>query len=283
MRFMMLLAAVAGSGVAPAIAADQPLDAAQVSSAPRAGAPIAAPAPAAQPAIKLRSSPVDSAPAAPVVGKAPDTAVVAPETKPPVAADAAAKPSAPPPPTVVVKINLSTQQMDVSVDGTPKYSWPVSSGRSGYPTPRGTWKAQWTSRMWYSRKYDNAPMPHAVFFTGGVAIHATYATAMLGRPASHGCVRLSPANAKTFFDLVQTRGLSQTQITVYGSPSAGPARVADRRERGERADRSERPSRRGAAQHVASTRNGVVYLRPGSPYAGRDSFVMNGVRYVRVR
>jgi lipoprotein-anchoring transpeptidase ErfK/SrfK len=68
-------------------------------------------------------------------------------------------------------------------------------------------------RMWYSRKYDNAPMPHALFFEGGLAIHGTNAIRQLGRPASHGCVRLSPGNARTLFDLVRQHGGAQVVIT----------------------------------------------------------------------
>jgi len=68
-------------------------------------------------------------------------------------------------------------------------------------------------RMWYSRKYDNAPMPHALFFEGRLAIHGTNAIRQLGRPASHGCVRLSPGNARTLFDLVRQHGGAQVVIT----------------------------------------------------------------------
>lgn len=283
MRFVLLLAAVAAStaGV-PAMAAEDP--APPVTSAPRAGAPMAAPQPPSGVA------PLPAAAARPTAeksrgGDAPADAETR-EAKPGEVAEKTAKPAPPAAPPVVVKINLATQSMDVSVDGAHRYSWPVSSGRAGYPTPRGTWTAKWSSKMWYSRKYDNAPMPHAVFFTGGVAIHATYATGMLGRPASHGCVRLAPANAKTFYDLVQKRGLGNTQITVHGNPPGAGQRVSTAASRTERIDRTDvrrSAPRRAASEGLAASRNGVVYLRPGSPYAGRESFVHNGVRYVRVR
>lgn len=168
-------------------------------------------------------------------------------------------------PTLVAKIDLARQRMEVIVNGASKYSWSVSSGAQGHETPRGTFRAQWSAKLWHSRKYDLAPMPHAVFFHEGAAIHATTSVGLLGQPASHGCVRLAPANAAVFYALVQKHGLKATQIQVFGKEPA--PRIA-RRE----------PSR-------PPTYNGhtVTYLPPGSPYAGRPSFVHNGVLYVRVR
>ncbi len=178
---------------------------------------------------------------------------------------AAAEKPRPVVPTLIAKIDLSRQRMEVIVNGTSKYFWPVSSGAQGYETPRGTFQAQWSAKLWHSRKYDLAPMPHAVFFHGGAAIHATTSVSLLGQPASHGCVRLAPANAAAFYALVQKHSLKATQIQVFGKEPA--PRIA-RRE----------PPR-------PPTYNGqtVTYLPPGSPYAGRPSFVHNGVLYVRVR
>lgn len=184
------------------------------------------------------------------------------------------------PPSLIAKINLSSQRMEVIVDGVSRHSWAISSGRSGYASPRGTYRVQWTAKMWHSRKYDMAPMPHAVFFTGGVAVHATSAVGMLGRPASHGCIRLAPANAATFYALVQRHGNKQTQIQVFGSAGEPVARRRDRAG-------SEVAERRGRDQSLiqrAAYQGRTVYqLPPGSPHAGRDSFVQNGVRYVRMR
>ena len=104
---------------------------------------------------------------------------------------------------VVVQIDKSSQRMAVSVDGTMRYSWPVSTGRSGYGTPSGVFQPQMMARRWFSRKYYNSPMPHAIFFYHGFAIHGTYDLARLGGPASHGCVRLHPSNAATLFALVE--------------------------------------------------------------------------------
>ena len=135
---------------------------------------------------------------------------------------ASAPPLDPPRPTLFADIDLSTQTMTVSVKSGELYRWPISSARAGYTTPVGTFAVSWTSRMHYSRQYDWAPMPYAVFFSQGVAVHATNAVGNLGRPASHGCVRLAPKNARTFYDLVGQHGLALTQITVHGKPPYAP-------------------------------------------------------------
>jgi lipoprotein-anchoring transpeptidase ErfK/SrfK len=115
---------------------------------------------------------------------------------------------------IFATIDISDQTMLVYVDGTLTYTFPVSTARRGYVTPVGFYGAQWLSPKHRSRKYDNAPMPWAVFFHGGYAVHGTTEIRKLGKPASHGCVRLHPDNAKTFFSLVKDAGVSQAQIAV---------------------------------------------------------------------
>jgi lipoprotein-anchoring transpeptidase ErfK/SrfK len=115
---------------------------------------------------------------------------------------------------VVVRIDKSSQRMAVSVDGTMRYAWPVSTGRRGYGTPSGVFHPQMMARRWFSRKYYNSPMPHAIFFYHGYAIHGTYDLARLGGPASHGCVRLHPSNAAALFALVERSGRRNTRIVV---------------------------------------------------------------------
>ena len=87
---------------------------------------------------------------------------------------------------LVVQIDKSSQRMAVNVDGMRRYNWPVSTGRSGYGTPSGVFHPQMMARRWFSRKYYNSPMPHAIFFYHGFAIHGTYELSRLGGPASHG-------------------------------------------------------------------------------------------------
>lgn len=131
---------------------------------------------------------------------------------------------------VQAKIDLSAQRMSVYIDGKLTYTWAVSTAREGYVTPTGRYRVQRMERMWYSRKYDLAPMPYSIFFSGGYAIHGTTSVRMLGRPASHGCVRLAPSNAALLFALVKQHGPSKTEITVHGRPpSALIAKAPQRR------------------------------------------------------
>jgi lipoprotein-anchoring transpeptidase ErfK/SrfK len=118
------------------------------------------------------------------------------------------------PGAVNVIIDISSQSMLVKVNGWHYGSWKVSTARSGYYTPRGAYRVQRTARVYFSKKYDNAPMPNSVFFHGGYAIHGTYHVKNLGRPASHGCVRLAPQNAAALYNLVQKYGPSSTRITI---------------------------------------------------------------------
>ena len=115
---------------------------------------------------------------------------------------------------VVARIEISNQTMSVYENGALVYSWRVSTAGRGYRTPVGTYRPTRMHRMWYSRKYDNAPMPHSIFFRGGYAIHGTNHIKSLGRPASHGCVRLHPDNARILFNLVKAYGSGATQIVL---------------------------------------------------------------------
>ena len=118
--------------------------------------------------------------------------------------------------TVSVAIDLTHQRM--RVEGSEgNYDWPISSARSGFSTPGGSFAPTHLELMHYSKKYHMSPMPHAIFFRGGYAIHGTYSTASLGRPASHGCVRLAPGDAATLYGMVQREG---ARISISGSPPA---------------------------------------------------------------
>jgi hypothetical protein len=117
--------------------------------------------------------------------------------------------------TVQIDIDLTHQSMNVS-SSNGSYTWPVSTARSGYVTPHGSFAPYSLQRMHYSHKYHMSPMPYSIFFAGGYAIHGTYSTAQLGRPASHGCIRLSPGNAAQLFQMVKAEGAS---IRISGTPS----------------------------------------------------------------
>lgn len=115
---------------------------------------------------------------------------------------------------VVAKIDLSEQTMRVTVNGKVKHSWPVSTARRGYRTPIGTFKPTRMYERYFSRKYNGSPMPYSVFFHKGYAIHGTDAIKRLGAPASHGCVRLHPKNAKRLFSLIESHGASNARIVI---------------------------------------------------------------------
>lgn len=119
---------------------------------------------------------------------------------------------------VVVNVSKSTQRMAVLVNGSMRYNWTVSTGKRGYGTPTGVYQPERLERFWRSRKYGNAPMPYSVFYYKGYAIHGTTELKQLGRIASHGCVRLHPANAAVLFDLVKMQGKENTRIAVFEGP-----------------------------------------------------------------
>jgi len=127
---------------------------------------------------------------------------------------------------VVVAISKSEQRLSVLVDGAEAYRWKISTGRAGHATPSGTFRPIRLERHWYSRKYDNAPMPWSVFFHGGYAVHGTLEVRHLGRPASHGCVRLKPEQAHALYSLIQREGADHTRITVLDGPLPRTAHVA---------------------------------------------------------
>jgi L,D-transpeptidase catalytic domain len=126
---------------------------------------------------------------------------------------------------VAITVNKDTQTMTVAVDGVTKYRWPVSTGIPSRETPNGSFKAFRMEADHYSKEFDDAPMPHSIFFTKiGHAIHGTMSEGRLGTPASHGCVRLSRANATTLYALVQEQGVLNTSVTLTGSAAVALAR-----------------------------------------------------------
>lgn len=210
----------------------------------------------ADPAAPAPGTP--AAPAAPAgTTTAPPEVAAKPENAAAAAAAVVVAPEPPREPTLAIDIDLSRQVMTVSAGGARLHAWPISSAAYGYRTPTGTFKPTWMSKMWYSRQYDNAPMPHSIFFHKGVAIHATYAIRSLGRPASHGCVRLAPKNAAALFKLVTRHGKDNTEIVVRGRPEHSSPKVASN----ERIGRT----RRGTAQRYLPP-NYASYSAPPSVY-----------------
>src|SRR5215468_11429946 len=126
---------------------------------------------------------------------------------------------------VAITVDKNTQTMTVAVDGVERYHWPVSTGVPSYETPNGSFRTFRMEAEHYSKEFDDAPMPHSIFFTKiGHAIHGTDSESRLGTPASHGCVRLSKANAATLYALVQEQGVLKTTVTLTGSAAVALAR-----------------------------------------------------------
>ena len=180
---------------------------------------------------------------------------------------------------ILIEIDKSAQRMTVSQDGAQLYTWPVSTGLRSYDTPGGAFTPFRMEKEHYSREWDDAPMPHSIFFTQkGHAIHGTEHIRNIGRPASHGCVRLEPENARVLFALVRQEGMANTSVVLSGeTPSVSAPAVARRaprydsdyevtgaarRERGY--PRDERPIYWGQSQ--ARTRG---YIYDDSPYYRR--------------
>ena len=123
---------------------------------------------------------------------------------------------------IMVNIDKTTQSMTVAVDGTQRYVWPVSTGRPGYDTPNGTFRPNRMDADHLSQEWDNAPMPHAIFFDmNGHAIHGFFDVKHLGSPVSHGCVRIAPDHAATLFNLVSAEGMKATTVVVSGRTPTG--------------------------------------------------------------
>src|SRR3954454_16320484 len=126
---------------------------------------------------------------------------------------------------VAITIDKDNQQMTVAVDGVERYHWPVSTGIPSRETPNGSFRTFRMEEDHYSKEFDDAPMPHSIFFTKiGHAIHGTDSVSRLGTPASHGCVRLSRDNASTLYALVQREGVLNTTVTLTGSAQVALAR-----------------------------------------------------------
>jgi L,D-transpeptidase catalytic domain len=134
---------------------------------------------------------------------------------------------------LLIHVDKSTQQMEVSLDGAPLFVWPVSTGAPGYDTPSGNFKPFRMEAEHYSKEWDDAPMPHSIFFTmKGHAIHGSNHKS-IGRPASHGCVRLEPKNAAILFDLVKQETMARTRVVLDGeTPGVRAPQVARQNQQG---------------------------------------------------
>jgi lipoprotein-anchoring transpeptidase ErfK/SrfK len=164
---------------------------------------------------------------------------------------------------IVINIDKTRQTMRVLLKGAEKYKWPVSTGRPSYFTPSGSYTATSMSEVWYSKEWDDAPMPHSIFFTkDGHAIHGSYEVKKLGKPVSHGCVRISPKNAATLYSLVAQNGIKNTQVVLTGFTPGGEGKVAS--------SARSRPAKAATSARVKSRYARVTprSLRPGNNWYG---------------
>jgi hypothetical protein len=131
---------------------------------------------------------------------------------------------------LLIEIDKSTQRMVVSRDGERLHTWPVSTGVRAYDTPSGSYTPFRLEKDHFSKEWDDAPMPHSIFFTrSGHAIHGTTHVRAIGRAASHGCVRLEPENARVLFEMVKREGLGNVRVVLNGVvPAAASPAVARR-------------------------------------------------------
>jgi hypothetical protein len=147
---------------------------------------------------------------------------------------------------IQITVDKAAQTLTVARDGEVLHRWPVSTGRVGRFTPDGSYQAFRMEKDHYSREFDDAPMPHSIFFTKrGHAIHGSLETGKLGRPASSGCVRLAPENAKVLFDLVKAEGVLKTKVIIGGDERVALARADRQLTRGRPNDSSSRQVERG--------------------------------------
>jgi len=124
-------------------------------------------------------------------------------------------------PDILIMVDKPTQTMTVTVDGHVRYRWRVSTGATHYSTPTGSYTPFRMELMHYSREWDNAGMPHAIFFTqSGHSIHGSDHPG-LGTAVSHGCVRLTLSNAATLYRLVKSVGMADTKVVVSGHDPPG--------------------------------------------------------------
>jgi hypothetical protein len=133
---------------------------------------------------------------------------------------------------LLIDIDKSAQQMTVIEDGETIHVWRVSTGKNGYDTPSGEYKPFRMEKDHYSREWDDAPMPNSIFFSQiGHAIHGTFDEKNLGKPASHGCVRLSRANSETLWRLLRKHKMANTRVVLNGQiPVTADAPAVARRQ-----------------------------------------------------
>ncbi len=101
-------------------------------------------------------------------------------------------------------IDKSTYSLRYVVDGDVQMEMDVRFGSELTPTREGEFEVEWKSRDHVSSLYDT-PMPFAMFFSGGQAVHYSPDFAANGyNGASHGCVNVRDyGEIAALFDLIE--------------------------------------------------------------------------------
>ncbi|MGO3928901.1 L,D-transpeptidase [Rhodopseudomonas pseudopalustris] len=173
---------------------------------------------------------------------------------------------------VAITVDKDNQEMTVAVDGVERYRWPVSTGNPSHETPNGSFRTFRMEADHYSKEFDDAPMPHAIFFTRqGHAIHGTDAAGKLGVPVSHGCIRLSRDNASTLYALVEKDGVLNTTVNLTGSSRVALAKQPGNKANTAVARRAPAPSYDGAGEPVELAPR--AQPRVARPQVADDGFI----------
>ncbi|MFI8912143.1 L,D-transpeptidase family protein [Streptomyces sp. NPDC053513] len=104
----------------------------------------------------------------------------------------------------VLCISKESRTLAWMIDGKVVSSMDVRFGSENTPTREGLFKVEWKAKDWTSTIY-HTPMPYAMFFSRGQAVHYSADFAARGYAgASHGCVNVRDrAKLSALFDQVK--------------------------------------------------------------------------------
>jgi hypothetical protein len=125
---------------------------------------------------------------------------------------------------IFVDVDKSSQTLRLYVNGRFTDQYPTSTGRASLPTPN--FDKHFDGRIFQGYSSSKFPggdynglgnMPYAMFISGGVAIHGVPQGewSMLGRPASHGCIRIHPDHARVLNGMLRSVGVANSWVYVH--------------------------------------------------------------------
>ncbi len=105
-----------------------------------------------------------------------------------------------------VHVDLGAQILVAYEGDEPVFTTLVSTGRNGFETPTGLFRIQSKHLSTTmddpnagAESYSIEDVPWTMYFEGSYALHAAFWHDRFGRPRSHGCVNLAPADARWIF------------------------------------------------------------------------------------